>query len=585
MTSSQDALQASIRSHTGTAYSLNEDWTALFNQDGIAAGSFEERQLAWINARLGTAHTTLVEARHAFAVGQGKDVWSELDAIGAVSGPTFTSPSSASAPENSADSATLYSATATGDPPISFSLIADPDNLFEIIGGDVSLQSGKSLNYETKTNHTFTLRATDGNTATAQHVVTLNVTDIDEVPPVFTSAPTASAAETVGDTAALYTATANEPCTFSLVLDVDNLFEITAGGILSLQSGKSLNYESKTSHAVTIRANDGLNTTDQVVTIAVTNVNEGPTITSGASATVAENIADTVVIYTGTATDPDAGTSLAWSLPVDDGGRFEIDASSGEVSLASGQALDFETATAHNITVRVSDGTLNADKAVTITVTDVAEGASGPAFVTPVETSHITTAAQTISVNKPTSATNGRIGLIGLTLNDAKTVSAPTGWTTAWSERNNALTGSCFYRSLDGTEGASESLTWSSNELAEAIYLAYENCLIGPVSGTGEVNGTSVSAPSITIAGGDENGLLLLWFYQRLTTTTVPIVTLPSGFAVRHTQNDTLSTGAGLYMIVAEKSVTASGATGAQLVTSDLSGRLVAAQLYLKPGP
>ena len=36
---------------------------------------------------------------------------------------------------------------------------------------------------------------------------------------------------------------------------------------------------------------------------------------------------------------------------------FEIDATTGEVTLATGQSLDYETATSHNITIRSTDGT------------------------------------------------------------------------------------------------------------------------------------------------------------------------------------------------------------------------------------
>ena len=51
--------------------------------------------------------------------------------------------------------------------------------------------------------------------------------------------------------------------------------------------------------------------TTKAVAITVTNVNEAPTITSGAAASFAENAAGTV--YTAAATDPDAGTTLTYS--------------------------------------------------------------------------------------------------------------------------------------------------------------------------------------------------------------------------------------------------------------------------------
>ena len=49
----------------------------------------------------------------------------------------------------------------------------------------------------------------------------------------------------------------------------------------------------------------------KAVAITVTNVNEAPTVTSGGSASFAEN--GTGTVYTATATDPDAGTTLTYS--------------------------------------------------------------------------------------------------------------------------------------------------------------------------------------------------------------------------------------------------------------------------------
>lgn len=686
MNSSQDALHAAIRTLTGTDYSLNEDWTALFDQEGIAAGSFEERQLAWINARMGSGFATLAEARNAYAANFGKTMWSELENIAPGNGPTFTSTSTVSVPEDAPDNVPLYTAAALGDAPITFSLQTDPDLLFRIVGADVLLREGSSLNYEAKTSHTFIVRATDTNSLSTDQSIVLTVTDIDEISPSFTSATSVSVDETVGEATVIYTATTDEPCTFTIIDDPDVLFEIdnvsgavslrpgsalnygtkqshqvtiqaidlasntstlvltvavndvndhppvftsgpsvnvaedvtpgtviyqatatdadptdsvsfsltdsaggkfviTGAGAVSLANGEALDFETATSHMITIQATDGTLTANLVLTINVTNVNEGPSITSGASATVAEDISAGTAIYTGTATDPDAGTTFTWSLPNDDGGRFDINSANGEVSLAAGQSLDFETATSHAITIRVSDGTLTDEKIIAINVTDVVEAGGGPAIALPIGTAQILTAGQSITVNKPSSAITGRIGFMGLALNDAKNFDDPTGWTRAWSERNNSLTGACLYRALDGSEAGSETITWSSNELAEMIYAVYEDCAVGTVGNISESNSTSVSAPSVDVTAGEEDGLLLLWFYQRLTSTTAPVITLPSGFTTRHVQNDTLSSGSGLYTVLAEKSIAASGATGDQQVNTDTSGRLIAAQFYLKPFP
>ncbi len=73
------------------------------------------------------------------------------------------------------------------------------------------------------------------------------------------------------------------------------------------------------------------------------------------------------------ATDPE-GDALTWSLTTNPNNLFEIN-TNGEISLAAGKSLDYETTTSHAITVKVSDtGSLNTTANYTINVTDVAEG-------------------------------------------------------------------------------------------------------------------------------------------------------------------------------------------------------------------
>ena len=108
-------------------------------------------------------------------------------------------------------------------------------------------------------------------------------------------------------------------------------------------------------------------------------VNQAPTITSdggGSSAaiSVAEN---TAVVTTVTATDPDAGLNLSYSIiPGADGANFTIGVTTGVLTFVT--APDFENATDANadnvygLTVQVSDGRGGIDtQAIAVTVTNV----------------------------------------------------------------------------------------------------------------------------------------------------------------------------------------------------------------------
>ncbi len=67
-------------------------------------------------------------------------------------------------------------------------------------------------------------------------------------------------------------------------------------------------------------------------------------------------------------------SNFRYSLTDNAGGRFAIDANTGEITVANGSLLDSETASSHNITVRVTDAAgLTYDEAMTIAVANVNE--------------------------------------------------------------------------------------------------------------------------------------------------------------------------------------------------------------------
>ncbi|WP_160170158.1 cadherin repeat domain-containing protein, partial [Aquimarina megaterium] len=92
-------------------------------------------------------------------------------------------------------------------------------------------------------------------------------------------------------------------------------------------------------------------------------INKAPVI-SAQTFTVAENIADDVVIGTVVATDPEQA-SITFELIQNSNDLFEL-TGAGEISLVAGKKLDFETNATYTITVEVSDGTHKASAAITI---------------------------------------------------------------------------------------------------------------------------------------------------------------------------------------------------------------------------
>ncbi|MCK0159719.1 BspA family leucine-rich repeat surface protein [Allomuricauda sp. F6463D] len=182
---------------------------------------------------------------------------------------------------------------------------------------------------------------------------------------VFQVVETITDAETIGKVVAVDAD--KDTLTFSITTNDSDLFSITKEGILSLATGKNLNFSNAVSHTITVKVSDGEEDASATITIKVGDISMAPVFGEESYAFEAsEDISDTDVIGTVTATDGD-GDTLEYSLTTNDNDQFQINAE-GELSLADGKELDFEAAEEHVLTVTVTDGTESVDATVTITV-------------------------------------------------------------------------------------------------------------------------------------------------------------------------------------------------------------------------
>jgi Ca2+-binding RTX toxin-like protein len=108
------------------------------------------------------------------------------------------------------------------------------------------------------------------------------------------------------------------------------------------------------------------------VTVTITGTNDAPTIVSGPAYSIQENL---TAVGTVLATDPDAGTTLKYSIVGGpDAAKLQIDANSGLLSFKS--APDYEAPgdvgadNVYNVRVQVSDGSLSATQDIAVTVTN-----------------------------------------------------------------------------------------------------------------------------------------------------------------------------------------------------------------------
>src|SRR6266702_3759502 len=176
---------------------------------------------------------------------------------------------------------------------------------------------------------------------------------------------------------------AGNPVTYSLTGDTSGGgFKIDSNtGVVTVADPTKVDFESASGHAYTItaQASDGITTSSQNFTIAVSDVAPtAPTDTNAAANTVAEGaVHGTAVGVTAHATDINGG-ALTYSLTGDtSGGGFAIDGTTGIITVADPTKIDYEgSAPGHSYTVtaQASDGALTSSQTFTIAVSDVPIG-------------------------------------------------------------------------------------------------------------------------------------------------------------------------------------------------------------------
>lgn len=256
---------------------------------------------------------------------------------------------------------------------LTFAVTVNSGNIFQINDlGDITLNAGQELDFETAISHTLTIQVSDG-ALTDMATVVVNVTDVNEAPEVsdqqFTVDEDIATTEDIGSIAA-DDEDANTTLTYSLTVNPGNLFQIDNAGVLRVADGQELNFETAESHVLTVEVSDGTLSATATVTVNLNDVNDAPDV-SEQQFTAAEDIADDIVIGTVVATDEDEN-DLTFSVLVDSDNLFEI-TSDGELSLLTGKSLDFETASSHVIAIEVSDGELVTEVDITVTVSNVDE--------------------------------------------------------------------------------------------------------------------------------------------------------------------------------------------------------------------
>lgn len=250
--------------------------------------------------------------------------------------------------------------------------------------GQITLTPSSNLDYEVQTSFSLGLTVSDGVNTSAIETVSVQLTDQNDNTPVVTPGLQFSVSETSSSGTSVGTVTATDVDTVGSLTNwtiasgnAAGHFQINAStGAISLSPSSSLDFENQNTFSLGLTVSDGVNTSAiQSVLVGVTDQNDSaPIVTPAQAFDVAETASAGTVLGTITATDADAGDTVSnWTIVSGNAdGHFVLDGVTGQLRIASGQTLNYNTTDTYLLGVTATDGTnSSASETVTVRVSDV----------------------------------------------------------------------------------------------------------------------------------------------------------------------------------------------------------------------
>jgi len=249
--------------------------------------------------------------------------------------------------------------------------------------GQITVASAAVLDFETNPSFALTVQVTDDGTPVLNDTatVTLTLADVNESPVVDDQGfalDENSANGTVVGTIVASDPDSGDSVTYAVIAGSGiGVFAVdSVTGQITVSDSSALDYETSPSFNLTVRVTDGALTDVATVTINLGDVNEAPSVVDQ-SFGVDENAANGTPVGTVASSDPDPGDALSTTITAgNEDGVFAIDNATGQITVADGSQLDYETRTTYTLTVQVADNgtpTLSDTATVVIHVNDINE--------------------------------------------------------------------------------------------------------------------------------------------------------------------------------------------------------------------
>lgn len=210
----------------------------------------------------------------------------------------------------------------------------------------------------------FTVATSGGPTTVPQTTFAITVNPVFDETPVLNDAsfdlPENSAVNTAVGTVTATDADFGDTLSYTITNTVPEMAftVVTTTGEIKVSSSTPLDLETNPTFILTLEVKDSGNLTDSAqITVSLQNVNEAPIIDPAGPFSIAENTVTGTAVTTISASDVDASDVITFSITAGNtANAFAIDASTGELTVADGSLLDFDTPpTSYNLTIKAED--------------------------------------------------------------------------------------------------------------------------------------------------------------------------------------------------------------------------------------
>ena len=233
------------------------------------------------------------------------------------------------------------------------------------------------LDYEAASSYSLTAVATNDAGDSASVALTINIINVAETVPVL-AASSGSVSEDAADGTSVGTVTITDIgdtaiSTITLSGTGSTNFIVSTAGAITVAAGATVDYETAQDYNLTaIATNTAGNSASVDVTISVTNVTDTPATLAASTGTVAEDA--TIGVAVGNVIITDSGDAAITAITLSGTGSENFDVSTdGNITVASGATLDYETTPTYSLTAEATNGLVSTGVTVTINVTDVAD--------------------------------------------------------------------------------------------------------------------------------------------------------------------------------------------------------------------